>query len=180
MRRATLIPLAVAVSAVMSCGMEAKDEAALAVPERDLTLATAAPQVEVASPVELGRVRAQPRTELRLPAARRPAHRPKARSKAEPAVAVAPAIVPSPAAPVARFTNTAYEPVNDRELPPGQTVTVIPASSGASSGEQAGEFPDLGTTSRGWGGGSGMGGPGRCPRPGPGIGIAVRPRPALY
>ena len=74
--------------------------------------------------------------------------------------------------PLARPMTTASEPANGRELPPGKTVTLIPASSGPSiTVEETDEFPTLWRgTYDGWRGGSGP--QGRRP----GIGIAVFPR----
>jgi hypothetical protein len=180
MRTATLFPLAVAMIAIPGCGPEVKEETALGVPERDLTLVTAAPEVEIASPVELQRPEVSQARRGSRPTAKPAAvpRRPKAKSKPFPATADAPALVPATRAPVSRFAGRESEPVNDRELPPGKTVTVIPASTGPSTGDGDGDFSNC---RRGMGGGSGMGGPGRWPgRPGPGIGIAIRPRPTLY
>jgi hypothetical protein len=175
MRTAILLSIGLAMTVILGCGPEAKDETALAVPERDLTLATAAPHVEIASAVELGQLRAQPRVARQSRAARRPASAPRAtRAEARSAPAT-PAQVIAPTRPVTEFTTPVSDVVNDRELPPGKTITIIPASSGPSSAaEPTDEFPTIerrGGVIRG----------GRCPPRGrPGIGIAARPRPVLY
>jgi hypothetical protein len=73
-----------------------------------------------------------------------------------------------------KATSPAAQPVGDRELPPGKTVTVIPTSSGPSVAAEPGdEFPSIRTGTLGGHGG------GRCPPRGrgPGIGIAGAPRP---
>jgi hypothetical protein len=155
--RTVLISLPVAVTALLGCGPEHKEEAALAVPERDLTLATPAPEVAIASPVELEDRRAQPRAVQRS----RPISR--AAAAARP-IRVQPA--PVPAVQLAAPAIAA----NDRELPPGKTITVIPVSSGPSAAP-GNEVPEMGDRRIGK----------RCPpRRRPGIGIAARPKPVLY
>jgi hypothetical protein len=164
MRTVALLTLAAAMTALVGCGSGDKDETALAVPDRDLTLATPASDGEIASPVELGQLRAQPQTARRS----RSIHRAAAAARAAPAPA-----------PVLRTTDAVAQPasiaeaINDRELPPGKTITIIPVSSGPSgAAEPTDEIPMIER--------QGMRG-GRCPpRRRPGIGIAVRPRPNLY
>jgi hypothetical protein len=152
---------------------------ATAAPERDLTLqmpATAA--VEVASAIELSRPSPHPRLAPRPKASPRPAPAatPDPIPEAAP-VAEAAAVVPAGA--IAEVV-AAPAPVEDaaegagRELAPGKTVTIIPASSGPSSAPEEPEWVPA-ERSRGTmiiGGGRG----GRC-RPrggGRGIGIAGR------
>lgn len=108
--------------------------------ERDLTLRSAAPaEVEVASAVELGRPD--------VPKARTPRRRSSPRPAAAPSAAPSrPEATPTPEpvavelpAPVSVAAIDMTAPVetpagNDRELAPGQTVTIIPVSSGPSAG----------------------------------------------
>jgi hypothetical protein len=148
MRAVLLLPLAFVAVVLAGCAAESPsnqetasagtDETVL--PERDLTLQSAAtPVVEVASPVELSR-----------PAPKAPRHI-SSRRAAKPAPALAPvrdaepaveAPVPAPSVAVAEAGAEAA-PVEDvavgagRELAPGTTVTVIPASSGPSYAPEA-------------------------------------------
>jgi uncharacterized membrane protein YgcG len=187
MRTLLLISISVGAIGALGCGSKGKEAPAPSVARRDLTVPAPPPKVEVASAVELGRIHPP-----------RPKHSPRALRRARPAapkvqpavVAAQPSSPPAPAAaPVPRFRQP--EPVNDRELPPGETVTVIPASSGPTTADVgAGHGEGWGTGGSGMGGGgsgmggggSGMGGRGRCPGGGvgPGIGIAQRPPDALY
>ena len=176
MRIPVLLPLAVLAAA--ACGSETIETASTSVSERDLTLQTQipVPQVEIASPVELGRHRAQqaanrkrlkPQPQARLTAA------PSLIATVEPAPAIRLTMAQSVAQPAPAPIE---EPANDRELPPGQTVTVIPASSGPSVAPEPGDDapPALGRPLvRGGGTCHGRGGRG------PGIGIAAVPRPRL-
>jgi hypothetical protein len=140
MRTARLLPLALAAVAAGGCGTGSAvtEEAALRVPSRDLTLQeTAAPAVEVASPVELARTPPARPTDHRPRRARRtdPEPRPE---PVEPAAATA---IPTPdalphtvqPAAVASATPEPVEPVDPHALAPGATVTIIPASSGPSA-----------------------------------------------
>lgn len=176
MRAASILPLAFTAAVLAGCAAESSPT----LPDRDLTLQTpATPAVEVASPVELFRAAPEPR----------PARR--ARISPKPAPAPAPDPVPEAApaaqaaAPVSAMAVAEVlaepAPVEDvaegvgRELAPGKTVTVIPASSGPSS---APEEPSWAPAEAGRGmiieGGGGRGG--RCrPRGGVrGTGIAGR------
>jgi hypothetical protein len=173
MRAALLVPFAVAL-AVAGCE---SDETQSSTPrQRDLTVRTVAHEVKVASPLELRQIRTRPESarQLHRAAATRPvAPRLATRPKPNPtAVAHVPTSSPSPAAAAAEIEET---PANDRELPPGKTVTVIPTSSGPST---ATDWSDEGSAATG----RTMirGGGGTC-RPGrrPGIGIAAIPRPRL-
>jgi hypothetical protein len=133
MRIVFLLPLT-AVAVIAGCGSQGKESGALSAPQRDLTLAAQAPQVEIASPIELRQLQIQPRAVRRLP---RMVHAVSARRFTEPKVIFASVVKPAPVlaapTPVAQPAG-ASEPANDRELLPGKTVTVIPASSGPSAG----------------------------------------------
>lgn len=100
--------------------------------ERDITLqAAAAPVVQVASAVELGRPEPMERTVPRRKTTPRPAPAPVPEAAGEAAPDPEPVSVPAPAA-AAEATRPEPAPTG-RELAPGQTVTVLPASSGATS-----------------------------------------------
>jgi hypothetical protein len=104
------------------------------------------PAVEIASPVELQQLPTQH-------------YKPPRSSSFEPKVKLAavwaPARVLAAPQPVAEPTPTAATPVNDRELLPGKTVTVIPVTSGPSTGtDRTEELPaDRGRTMVAHGGG---------------------------
>ncbi len=156
--------LSLGLAAACGTGTGKGEESARASLERDLTLRSAGPPlVQVASPVELGRpepprVKTPRRRSVPKPApapSERPP-RPEATPSPEPVavaapVAVAVADLPAPAelAPVG----------NGRELAPGETVTMIPASSGPSTGSD-----DIGLPAE-TGRGLFKGGAGRCPHP---------------
>ncbi len=136
--------------------------------ERDLTLGSAAPPaVEVASAVELGRpepptIRPTPRRRSSPKPAPAPSEappEPQAAPSPEP-VAVPVALAAAELPPAAEATPAAA----GRELLPGQTVTMIPASSGPSNGGD-----DIGLPAEP---GRGMfkGGAGSCPHPPRGVG----------
>ena len=173
MRSITLLPLAALVAAAAGCRSEVREQGVRSVPQRDLTLVTQTAQVQVASPVEMQQLRIQPRTRrpsqgaARLASASRFSHEPKVIH----AALAAPTPIPAAAAaePVADPT-----PASDRELSPGKTVTVIPASSGPSAGSGTADEapPDRGRTMVARGGGT-CRGRGR----GPGRGNAPVPRP---
>jgi hypothetical protein len=201
MRNAFLYSLPIAIVAVAGCGSQPKEQATRSDLERDLTLVPLVRETAVASAVELGRLPSQTgsTTSLHRVVRHRRAHRSIASSPkpAPPAPATRPVIADVPAPrPVAQPTAV---PADSHELPPGKTVTVIPVSSGPSSGTGGGgadDIPMRGTGGSGMGGGgsgmggggsgmggggSGMGGGGDCPGWGaPGIGIASRPRGMLY
>jgi hypothetical protein len=166
MRTAILLPITLAALAASGCGPASgtTEQTARGVPSRDLTLReAAAPEVEVASPVELARSPVRHRTIHRAPHARRlaPASRPAAAQPA--AVPAAPTPMPAPLS-----LSTAGLPVaaDPHALTPGRTVTVIPVSSGPADAAPA-SAPDWtdqrpsdagrGTTIRGGGGGHGPG-----------------------
>jgi hypothetical protein len=167
MRTNILLPLTALVAVVAGCRSEAREPASRPLLQRDLTLVTPTAQVEIASPLELQQVRIHRRTIRQAP-----------RSSREPKIILAPVAAPAPVLavpePVAQPASTAATPANDRELLPGKTVTVIPASSGPSAGsDRADELPPAeGRTMVARGGGT-CRGRGR----GPGIGIAGAPRP---
>ncbi|HEX6434165.1 MAG TPA: hypothetical protein VFZ87_07970 [Gemmatimonadales bacterium] len=170
MRPVLLLPLTLVVVAA-GCESQRGEEVAIAPPGRDLALPAQAPQLEVASPVELGRVKA---SETRRPARRAPRRvRP-----ATPTILPAVFTPTSEALPITRPTIEAVPvsaPASDRELPPGKTVTIIPASSGPSTGSDGvDDLPPSEGRPIVRGGGT-CRGRGR----GPGIGIATRPRPGL-
>jgi hypothetical protein len=133
MRIVMLLPLALAAVAAGGCrtASEGTEQAALGVPQRDLTLQqTAAPEVEIASPVELARAPTERPTTERP----RRAHRPAPAHPEATAPEVAPATLtptPAPAQPAATaLAASAPEAADPHALAPGQSVTIIPASSG--------------------------------------------------
>lgn len=142
MRTPMLLSLALAAAAAGGCrtAPQATEQASLGVPQRDLTLQqAAAPDAEVASPVELGR------TPLQRPASHNPrrANRPAPAPQVEPVqpgeTGNAPA-TPEPAAAPAEPEPMAVAaadtgPADPHALPPGRTVTVIPATSGPATDE---------------------------------------------
>jgi hypothetical protein len=158
MRITILLPLTALVAVAAGCESEGREQAAGSVPQRDLTLVTHPARVEIASSVEMQ----QPKRTARP--ARAPRSSPR---EAKVVVIAAPETVTQP-------TSTAPTLANDRELLPGETVTLIPASNGPTTGpDEANDLPAArGRTMGGRGGGRCRGG-GR----GPGIGIAAAPRP---
>ena len=178
MRSAFLFPLSLSL-VLVGCGSQVKEHAARSDLERDLTLVVPAPQTAIATPIELGRVRTPTGSSSAVSSRHSVRHRAAKRSTASAPRPAQVAADPAPAPAVVQPTNTM--PADPRELPPGKTVTVIPASSGISDAEAADGFsgPRYGNGT----GGSGMGGGGRagggsgmggdCPRPefGPTVGI---------
>jgi hypothetical protein len=165
-----LLPMAVLVG-VAGCKVGAGEQMARSVPERDLTLVQQTSEMNIASPVETRRPQIERQTRwvsrARASSARRPITR-------------IPVTTISPPAELRTATQTIVEPTraptaapNDRELLPGKTVTLIPASSGPSTETGwSDDFPverGRAVVSRG----------GQCGDRGrrPGIGIATRPRP---
>jgi hypothetical protein len=141
MRAAFLLPLAFTTALLAGCGSavprppeQATATRRGALPDRDLTLRAATPAaVVVASPVELARPVTAPRRTSRPAVARKSAgvptpERPPAAAPvaAEPVAAepVAAAAAPVEPAPEERSAGAG------RELAPGRTVTLVPASSG--------------------------------------------------
>jgi len=181
MRTAFLLPLAALMAIVAGCRSDVRERTTGSLP-RDLTLVTQSPGVAVASAVEMQQLRVEHRTRRPSqpavrPAATRPSRDPKVRLAAVAAplasVGTGSPVLAAPE-PTAEPTSTAPTPDNGRELLPGKTVTLIPASSGPSTGsDTADEFPPTrGRTMVARGGGT-CRGRGR----GPGIGIAAAPRP---
>lgn len=167
MRITFLLPLTAVIAGVAGCGPQAREQTTGSLPQRDLTLATQTPEVTIASPVETARPRAARRS---VRSQRASAVAPVATLEAGPAPVVTPEPVAQPLPEPA--------PANDRELLPGKTITIIPTSSGPSTGS---DTPDelVGARDRTMvtrGGGT-CGGRGRGRGRGPGIGIATAPRP---
>src|SRR4051812_43033284 len=65
MRSSFLFPLTALVAVVAGCGSNAREQSGRSVPQRDLTLVPQAPAVQIASPVEIQRLRIQHRTARR-------------------------------------------------------------------------------------------------------------------
>jgi hypothetical protein len=188
MRTLVLVSFTLATVAAGGCRPSSSDteQSAFQVPKRDLTLQQAdAPQVEVASPVELARAApAEHRSAARQRAVHQPARAPHRASSsprhtaAQPAATDTPVQAPAPAGIAALPVNqAAYEPPDPYALAPGQTVTVLPASSGGTASEpgltdqgppDARHGDTGGTTIRGGHGGScgGRGHPGSGGSPG--------------
>ncbi|HEX6107499.1 MAG TPA: hypothetical protein VFZ26_18060 [Gemmatimonadales bacterium] len=168
MRQALRWTAALALGLAAGCGTGAApagDESAAsrASLERDLTLGSAPPaQLEVASPVELGR----PEPAKRAPG-RRSVPKPapaEAEPPREPEAAPVPEAVaaPAPVSVAAIDMAAPVQPVrsgSDRELAPGETITVIPAASGPST-----SIDDIGLPADA-GRGMWKGGAGQCPHP---------------
>lgn len=166
MRSSFLFPLTALVVIVAGCSSKVREQATGSLPQRDLTLVPQTSAVEIASPVEIQRVRIQHRTARRsIPL------EPKVRL----AAVWSPTSVSAAPQPIAQPANTEATPANDRELLPGKTITVIPVSSGPSAGtDKTDELPAArGRTMVARGGGGTCRGRGR----GPGIGMAPAPRP---
>lgn len=160
MRSIYLLPLTALVAIAAGCRTEVKESGA--VPPRDLTLVTQTPEVTTASPVETERPRI----------ARRAVRAPRAPVTVHLAgLGAAAAAVPAPE-PAAQPAAEVPIPTNDRELLPGTTVTLIPASTGPSAGpDDPAELPAVhGRTVVTRGGG-------KCRGGGRGPGIARAPRP---
>ncbi|HEY9016172.1 MAG TPA: hypothetical protein VIM84_14050 [Gemmatimonadales bacterium] len=178
--RTVLLPLAAVVAVGAGCSSAGREKAAPQLPKRDLTLVTQTAALDIASPVELGKIRPLPDAEQapRAMHRTRPAHTKAVKRKAALAIAPAPPPVVQPADTASR--QPIADVVSEHELPPGRTVTVIPASTGPSAAPEdiPGGLPGLGTGGSGLGGGSGMGGRG-CPGRGAGP-AGIRPPPSLY
>ncbi len=176
MRAIFLLPLTALVAIAAGCGSEGTEPAVRSVPQRDLTLVTHTSEAKVASKVETQQLQIQHRTVHRSPPAARRAPVPRSH-RVEPRVVLTTVAAPRAAiaAPQPIAQPEAPSPANDRELLPGKTVTLIPATGGPSPGsDRADEIP----AARGrpmvvTGGGGRCRGRGR----GPGIGIAAAPRP---
>jgi hypothetical protein len=177
MRSSFLFPLSLSLIAV-GCGSQAKDPKPRSDLMRDLTIVSQASQTAVATPIELGQVRAPTGSRSTVSSQRRVQHRVVTRSAGSTPQPVRVSAVSAPT-PAASIGHAVVQPTNTgvadpHELPPGKTITIIPVSTGASTSE-AGLGPDevalprYGTGGSGMGGGeragggSGMGGD--CPRP---------------
>jgi hypothetical protein len=175
MRTIFLFPLTALVAVAAGCGSGGRQQAKRSTPQRDLTLVTPTAGVEIASPVEMQQLRIHDQTIRQAP-----------RSSREPRIILATMAAPLTALgagsapvlavpePVARPVSTEATPANDRELLPGKTVTVIPASTAPATGSDTADEapPEEGRTMVAHGGG-GCRGRGR----GPGIGMSPAPRP---
>ena len=166
MRTVFLLPLAALVT-VTGCG-SGREQATRPARQRDLTLQTQGQGVEIASAVELQQLRTPyrvVRTARRI--SRQPSTPRSSPTQPEPAPA------PVPVAPATVVPTPAPEPVSDHELPPGKTVTVIPASGPATEPGWTDEAPRVrGASMGGHVGGGCRGGRGR-----PATGGAPAPRP---
>jgi len=148
MRAASILPLAFTAAVLAGCRADSPQTSneetasrgveATALPGRDLTLQVPAMSaVEVASAVELSRPAPEPRPAQRARISPKPAPA----SAPDPAPEAAPAAQAAAPVPTVAVAEALAEPapVEDvatgagRELAPGKTVTVIPASSGPSS-----------------------------------------------
>ena len=143
MRASFLIPLTLLVAA-SGCGSAPEETGrAPTVPARDLTLERSPlPAVQVASPLEVPRpqpeqAKVHRRSPRRVAA---PARQPAPPDAAPVTDAAAAPPVARAAAPAARRVAT-DAPADPRALEPGQTVTVIPASSGPSVGSDPADAP---------------------------------------
>ena len=139
MRIVMLLPLALAAVAAGGCrtASEGTEQAALSVPQRDLTLQqTPAPEVEVASAVELARVPTQRPAAQHTRRVHRPAPKPHPEASApeDAPAALTPAPAPVQLAPAA-FAASEPEAADPHALAPGQSVTIIPASTGSATPE---------------------------------------------
>ena len=178
MRNAFLFPLSLSVLVAAGCGSQVKERAARSDLKRDLTLVRQTGQTAIATPIELGQIRAPAAGRSAVSSHHRVRHRPTPRSTVTTPkpVEVAAEAAPAPAA----VQRTVMAPADPHELPPGATVSIIPVSSGPSTSDGAGRDrfppPGYGTGGSGMGGGgSGMGGGeragggsgmgGDCPRP---------------
>jgi hypothetical protein len=174
--RTSILPLAVTVSLLAGCSADAPRRPERSA-ERDLTRRSLEPApVEVASAIELARPEPKPPVRERDAVAPRPKPAPQPAERVEAAAAENVVVVPK--APIAILTPPAPEVSaaagSDRELSPGETVTMIPASSGSSiapddseptwSGESVGTIGfGGGDTCRPRGGVRGIGVAGRFP-----------------
>ncbi len=174
MRTIVLLPLTALVVVVVGCGSEARKPAVRSLPQRDLTLVTQTAHVDIASPVEMQRARIPRATVRHSRWAARPAVSVRSKPVAPKIVlaSVAAPALPVPE-PVAQPAGAASTPDNGRELLPGKTVTLIPASSGPSPGSGTADEslpPEGGRTIVARGGGT-------CRGRGRGPGITAAPRP---
>ncbi|HEY1333772.1 MAG TPA: hypothetical protein VGF31_05910, partial [Myxococcaceae bacterium] len=155
----TALGLAVFAVGIMACGTTPVDRGTVTgALKRDITLQGSATQeIQVASPVELGRAEPRNHNTPRRKPTPKPAPAPTTRESA-PMAAPAPELVAAPAPVAVAEAPTPAPDANGRELAPGQTVQLIPASSGPSSaGPETTYVP---TDGRGF-----KAGGGHCPTP---------------
>jgi hypothetical protein len=172
MRQALGWTAALSLGLVAACGTGAapgaEETAARTSLQRDLTLGGSAPPVvEVASAVELGRAQPPRNSTPRRRSVPKPAPAPsEAPPRPEATPSPEPVAAPEPVAVAALELPAAAEPAprNDRELAPGETITLIPASTGTASGGGG----DIGLPAE-RGRGMWKGGAGNCPHPPRGI-----------
>jgi hypothetical protein len=159
MRPIVLFRLTALVAMAGGCGSESREPATRSAPKRDLTLVTGVAQVEVASPVETRRIQPPYRARQAWSRVARPTP-----AAASSAVKLAAIWTPAQPATADAASN------NPRELLPGKTVTLIPASSGPPTDVGRGDdLPEIrGRTKVAGGGGGTCRGRGR--RPGIGVG----------
>jgi hypothetical protein len=136
MRTASLLPVAIA-AAVAACGSGPNSSAQITarVPERDLTLQGTASELEVASAIELARAPAEPARARRATSQHKRAPRIVAGSSRSVEKVAAPAPAPTATTPPSATSLVDAEAPDPHALAPGQTVTVLPASSGSSAPE---------------------------------------------
>ena len=175
MRIVLLLPFA-AIVAASGCGSERTKQPAPSVPERDLTLQISrSPQVEIASPVELQRIPAEPRTNHAFRRTRRSA--PVFQPTILPAALKSTATAIPVSQPAAEPVTVVSESANPHELPPGKTITIIPASSGPSTASDPADDAPGSRTRMGGAVGGGHGG--TCRGRGRGIGGGSAPPAVL-
>jgi hypothetical protein len=134
MRSLSLVSLATAALVAAGCGSPSRNPEVGQVPQRDLTLQqAAAPQVEVASSVELARaVPVEHRTTTHARSSRRVLRTAAPNAPAlTPAIADVPVSTPTASAAAVPASPASYEAPDPHSLAPGQTVTVLPAGNGA-------------------------------------------------
>jgi hypothetical protein len=182
MRAAVLFPLAFVAVALTGCGgdgtnlsgrEETASRAAAAALERDLTLSVPqVPATEVASAIELSLPKPAPAPVHRHYPRPRPKPAPSAVAESAPAPTPEPVTVPAVSEALSEPATTDEVFAGGRELAPGRTVTVIPASSGPSVEADPGDswLPSGGSR------GVLVGGGGTCRRRGEGGGIGIAAR----
>jgi hypothetical protein len=182
MRAAVLFPLAFVAVALTGCGgdgtnlsgrEETASRAAAAALERDLTLSVPqVPATEVASAIELSLPKPAPAPVHRRYPRPRPKPAPSAVAESAPAPTPEPVTVPAVSEALSEPATTDEVFAGGRELAPGRTVTVIPASSGPSVEADPGDswLPSGGSR------GVLVGGGGTCRRRGEGGGIGIAAR----
>jgi hypothetical protein len=150
----------VALSAgILACGTAQADRGtATASLKRDITLqGSTTPELQVASPVELGRAQPRNHNAPRRKPSPKPAPAPSSEESA-PLAAPAPELVAAPAPVAVAEAPTPAPAPSGRELAPGQTVQILPASSGPSNAGPATTLaPDDGSGFKAGGG--------HCPTP---------------